>query len=71
MQITQYPEIGGKIEVEAMPAQERLVKKTEWHLEAFPGDGDRLRVVIDETGETGPWFSRRWVTLKFSQFWPA
>ena len=71
MNFIQYQSIGGMPKVEATPDQARLVARLHWHLEEFAGDSDRVRVIIDETGETGPWFSRRWDKLKFSQFWPA
>ncbi len=39
------------------------------HLESYPNDIDRIRVVTKQK-EKGPWFSRRWLAISWEQFWP-
>ena len=46
----------------------------EWHLEAWPYDDDRLRVVYPGLKQRSRWFSRSWASIgwdfiKPSEYW--
>lgn len=71
MKIIQHQSTGDQIQLGKLTAsQEAIIDTTPFHLKAFPGDDDRIRVVFDYGSRIGPWFSRRWNPIGFSRFWP-
>lgn len=46
-------------------SQIAFLESTPWHLEAWYGDGERLRVVYPEIGMTSRWFSSEWKPVPY------
>ncbi len=42
-----------------------------WHLEAHPGDEERLRTVFPSLGQAGRWFSARWPVIAWDYVRPS
>jgi hypothetical protein len=51
--------------------QTAFLECVEWHLEAFPGDVDRLRVVYPTIKAVSRWFSRNWKPITWDFIRPS
>lgn len=51
--------------------QTAFLETVPWHLEQWPGDDDRLRVVWPSLGQFGRWFSRHWPTVSWDFIRPS